>query len=101
MTTFAPASASASATANPIPAPAPETIAVRPLREKRGRTASPSLGEYLSMVVIMEDGYSIAVGLLQEMVSGGWRRMRTREKSGALFKNEKQRGMRSILFSNL
>jgi hypothetical protein len=36
--TFAPASANAWATANPIPAPAPETIAVRPAREKSGRT---------------------------------------------------------------
>jgi hypothetical protein len=38
--TFAPASANACATANPIPAPAPETMAVRPLREKRGSTWS-------------------------------------------------------------
>ena len=38
--TLAPASASACATASPIPAPAPETMAVRPLREKSGRTWS-------------------------------------------------------------
>jgi len=55
MTAFAPASAKASVTANPIPAPAPETMAVRPFSEKRGRTASPSLREYLSMVVIEEE----------------------------------------------
>lgn len=36
--TFAPASANASATAKPIPAAAPVTIAVRPFREKSGRT---------------------------------------------------------------
>lgn len=36
--TFAPASANACATTNPMPAPAPVTMAVRPFKEKRGRT---------------------------------------------------------------
>lgn len=40
MATLAPASARAWATARPMPAPAPETMAVLPLREKRGRTRS-------------------------------------------------------------
>lgn len=44
MATLAPASARAWATARPIPAPAPETMAVRPLREKRGSTRSVYLG---------------------------------------------------------
>lgn len=38
--TLAPASARPWATARPIPAPAPETMAVRPFREKSGRTRS-------------------------------------------------------------
>jgi hypothetical protein len=36
--TLAPASARACATDNPMPAPAPETMAVRPLSEKRAKT---------------------------------------------------------------
>lgn len=48
--TFAPASAKAWATARPMPSAAPVTMAVRPLREKRGRTESPSRGVYFSTV---------------------------------------------------
>ena len=74
MATLAPASARAWATAKPIPAPAPETIAVRPLREKSGRTRSVYSGASVLLCLKLPPFIAGFSDILAEVMVVGLRR---------------------------